>query len=63
MSIESDADDGAITGQHDEPEALARELGEAITELPEYRRYEEAEAAVEADEEAQEKISEFEQLR
>lgn len=63
MSIESDADDGAVTGQADETETLARELGAAITDLPEYRRYEEAEAAVEADEEAQAKISEFEQLR
>jgi cell fate (sporulation/competence/biofilm development) regulator YlbF (YheA/YmcA/DUF963 family) len=44
-------------------EELGRELGEAIADTPEYERFEEAKAAVEADEEAQERISEFEQLR
>jgi len=44
-------------------EELGRELGEEIAETPEYRAFEEAKAAVEADEEAQERISEFEQLR
>ncbi len=44
-------------------EAMGRELGEAIAESPEYQAFEEAQRAVENDDEAQEKISEFEQLR
>jgi cell fate (sporulation/competence/biofilm development) regulator YlbF (YheA/YmcA/DUF963 family) len=44
-------------------EALGRELGSAIAETDEYRRFEEAKAAVEADDEAQERIREFNQLR
>ncbi|NHN49669.1 YlbF family regulator [Halostella sp. JP-L12] len=60
MSIETDA--GADTGDED-VESLGRELGEAITEMPEYEAFEEAKAAVEASDEAQEKIEEFEQVR
>ena len=45
------------------PEQLGRELGEVIADLPEYRAFEEAKAAVEDDDEAQEKIAEFNQLR
>lgn len=44
-------------------EAMGRELGEAIAETPEYERFAEAKAAVEADDEAQEHIQEFQQLR
>ena len=44
-------------------EDLGRELGERIAETPEYDAFAEAKEAVEADEEAQERISEFEQLR
>jgi cell fate (sporulation/competence/biofilm development) regulator YlbF (YheA/YmcA/DUF963 family) len=44
-------------------EELGRELGEAIAETPEYRAFEEAKADVEADDEVQAMISEFEQLR
>jgi len=44
-------------------EDLGRELGRAIADLPEYEAFEEAKVAVEASEEAQEKISEFEQQR
>jgi len=44
-------------------EELGHELGEAIADTPEYRAFEEAKAAVEADDEAQERISAFEQLR
>ena len=44
-------------------EAMGRELGEAVAESLEYQAFEEAQRAVENDEEAQEKISEFEQLR
>ena len=44
-------------------ETMGRELGEAVAESPEYQAFEEARRAVENDDEAQEKISEFEQLR
>ena len=44
-------------------EKLGRELGEAIADTPEYERFEAAKADVEADDEAQERISEFEKLR
>ncbi|KTG30765.1 YlbF family regulator [Haloferax profundi] len=44
-------------------EELGRELGEAIADHPKYEAYEEAKAAVEADDEAQELITEFNQLR
>ena len=59
MSVDTDA----TAQETDDVEALAAELGEAITELPVYQRFEEAKAAVEADEEAQEAIREFEQIR
>jgi cell fate (sporulation/competence/biofilm development) regulator YlbF (YheA/YmcA/DUF963 family) len=60
MSIETDAI-GSETD--DDVDALASELGEAIEGLPVYERYREAKAAVEADEELQEEIREFEQIR
>ncbi len=44
-------------------EELGRELGERIAELPEYRAFEEAKAAVESDDELQEQIAKFERLR
>lgn len=44
-------------------EEMGRELGEAIAATPEYESFEEAKAAVESDEEAQERIQEFQQLR
>jgi cell fate (sporulation/competence/biofilm development) regulator YlbF (YheA/YmcA/DUF963 family) len=44
-------------------EELGRELGDAIAETPEYRAFEEAKAEVEADDEVQERISEFERTR
>lgn len=61
MSIEStdaveDAESPAVTD-------LARDLGEAITDLPEYEAYEDARERVERDEDAQRKIDEFEGLR
>jgi cell fate (sporulation/competence/biofilm development) regulator YlbF (YheA/YmcA/DUF963 family) len=59
MSIETEATDAT----EDHVESLATELGEAITELPVYQQFEEAKAAVEADEDAQEQIEEFEQIR
>ncbi|QSG14291.1 YlbF family regulator [Halapricum desulfuricans] len=42
---------------------LARELGDAITSLPEYQAYLDAKSEVESDREAQERIEEFEQVR
>ncbi len=59
MSIESDA----ATVEDDGVEALARELGEAISDLPEYRTFEEKKADVEADDDLQERIESFEQQR
>ena len=62
MSIESPADD---TVEHPAAHAteLASDLGEAITELPAYREFAEAKEAVESNEDAQERIREFEELR
>lgn len=60
MSIETDA---AAETDDEDLESLGRELGEAIAETPEYQAFEEAKAAVEASDEAQEKIEEFEQVR
>jgi len=60
MSIESDA---AETGASEDADALARQLGEAIVDLPEYQRFLETKEVVEADEEIQAEIREFEQVR
>lgn len=60
MSIETSAEtDDAET----DIETLAREFGEAITDLPEYQRFEETKQTVEESEAAQEKINEFERIR
>jgi cell fate (sporulation/competence/biofilm development) regulator YlbF (YheA/YmcA/DUF963 family) len=59
MSIETEAAADADSSVED----IARSLGEAITELPEYQRFAEAKTAVEADEAAQAQIEEFEQIR
>ena len=59
MSIETDTP----TETEGSVDDLARSLGEAITELPEYQRFLDAKADVEADEEAQAQIEEFEQIR
>jgi cell fate (sporulation/competence/biofilm development) regulator YlbF (YheA/YmcA/DUF963 family) len=56
MSIETDS-------QETSADELGRQLGEAIASLPEYERFTEAKEAVEEDEAAQEKITEFEQFR
>ncbi|GAB3687566.1 YlbF family regulator [Salinarchaeum chitinilyticum] len=61
MSIDADVETETSVGT--EADALARELGEAITGLPEYERYASAKAAVEDHETAQERIAEVEQLR
>jgi len=49
--------------QTDPLEDLGRDLGEAIAETPEYEAFEEAKAAVEADEEVQSQIAEFHAVR
>ncbi|AHG03691.1 hypothetical protein HALDL1_08835 [Halobacterium sp. DL1] len=60
MSVDSDA---AAATETTDAEALARQLGEAITELPEYQDFEEAKREVETSEEVQERIGEFEEIR
>lgn len=60
MSINADTEAGTTL---DDVERLGEELGEAITALPEYEAFMDAKAAVEADEQVQEKIEEVEQLR
>jgi cell fate (sporulation/competence/biofilm development) regulator YlbF (YheA/YmcA/DUF963 family) len=55
MSIETES-------QETSADELGRQLGEAIASLPEYERFTEAKEAVEEDEAAQEKITEFEQF-
>jgi cell fate (sporulation/competence/biofilm development) regulator YlbF (YheA/YmcA/DUF963 family) len=49
--------------QTDQLEELGRELGEAIAETPEYEAFEEVKAAVEDDDEVQDQISTFHDLR
>lgn len=44
-------------------EDMGRELGEAIADTPAYERFEEARAAVQADDDAQAKIADVERLR
>jgi len=61
MSVDADRDTESDPAA--EVETLARELGDAITDLPEYERYEAAKAEVEAHEEAQEHIARVESLR
>ena len=60
MSVDSDA---AAATETTDAEALARQLGEAITELPEYEAFEAAKRDVETSEEVQERISDFEDVR
>jgi cell fate (sporulation/competence/biofilm development) regulator YlbF (YheA/YmcA/DUF963 family) len=60
MSIETDA---AETGTGDDPDELARALGEAVAELPEYQQFLDAKEVIEADETIQSEIREFEQIR
>lgn len=52
--------DSAVT---EDTQALATQLGEAIADLPEYETFLEAKQAVEASDEAQERIRDFERLR
>ena len=61
MSVDSDAE--AVSGSNDDVLALGRELGDAIADLPEYEAFEEARAAVQADDDVQEQIQSFERKR
>jgi len=63
MSLEPEAEPVESEAAGDDVEALATQLGEAIAETPAYRTFREKKAAVEADEDAQEQIQEFEQVR
>lgn len=56
MSIETESPESSV-------DELSHELGEAIADLPEYQAFIEAKAAVEENEQAQEKIKDFEQFR
>lgn len=60
MSTEPEA--VGTTGETDAHD-LARELGDAITELPAYERFEATQHAVQADDDVQAKIEEFEGIR
>jgi cell fate (sporulation/competence/biofilm development) regulator YlbF (YheA/YmcA/DUF963 family) len=61
MSVDSDA--AAATDDDHAADELARELGDAIRDLPAYERFEDAKRAVEENDEVQNRISEFESLR
>jgi cell fate (sporulation/competence/biofilm development) regulator YlbF (YheA/YmcA/DUF963 family) len=60
MSLEPETE---AVAADDHVTELATDLGEAITQLPEYKEFLAAKERVEADEEAQEQIQEFEQIR
>ena len=60
MSVDSEP---AAPDESEDVAALAERLGEAIRDLPEYQLFADAKEAVEQNEEAQEKIREFEQIR
>jgi len=59
MSVDTSVDDDASESVED----VARRLGEAITELPEYEAFVEAQDTVQADDELQEQIETFERKR
>lgn len=60
MSVDTERE---RTADRTDVEAMGRQLGEAIADLPEYEQYEEARVAVEDSEEAQERIESFERMR
>jgi len=63
--MSTDATDGSPDAEPaiDRATDLAADLGETVADLPVYERFLDARAAVEDSPEAQEKITEFEQLR
>jgi cell fate (sporulation/competence/biofilm development) regulator YlbF (YheA/YmcA/DUF963 family) len=60
MSTESEP---AVSSDDTDAHDIARELGAAITDLPEYEQFEAAQRAVQADDAVQAKIDEFENVR
>ena len=60
MSVDTDA---AAPSEDHAADDFARQLGEAITDLPAYQRLVESKQAVEDSEEVQARIDEFEELR
>ncbi|MFB6168931.1 MAG: YlbF family regulator [Haloferacaceae archaeon] len=63
MNQQAAPDETGATAHEDDPVALAQALGTALASSPEHEAFVEAEAAVEADEEAQRRIAEFERKR
>ena len=60
MSTKTDSD---LSSQSSEIETFGKLLGESISNLPEYKEYEQSRAEVKNDSEAQELINEFEKQR
>lgn len=60
MSTEPES---TLTDDVADVETLAHQLGDAITDLPEYERFEETQRQVQADDDVQEQIEEFENIR
>lgn len=60
MSTEPES---TVTDDVADVETLARQLGDAITDLPEYERFEETQRRVQADDDVQEQIEKFENIR
>lgn len=60
MSTEPES---TVTDDVADVETLARQLGDMITDLPEYERFEETQRRVQADDDVQEQIEEFENIR
>jgi len=63
MSLDPETEAPEAQAADDRVTELAHDLGEAIADMPAYQTFLDAKAAVEADEDAQEAIREFEQLR
>lgn len=63
IPAESEVDADADADADDAVDELAAKLGDAIAELPEYRRFLDAKERVESSEAAQAKIREFERVR
>jgi len=60
MSTEPEA---AVGTDQTDAHALASQLGDAITDLPEYEQFEEAQRRVQEDDDIQAQIDEFEDIR
>ena len=60
MSTEPES---TVTDDVSDVETLASQLGDAITDLPEYERFEETQRRVQQDDDVQDRIEEFENIR